>query len=588
MGFFDKVKSISHSVAVRDQVVSNCKQLITEISDGKITEILNYLEKSKDSRAADCIFSFMVKSAYDAFNSDIGYGRLYLIKESARKLIKLEDKQATYNRILAITEDTYHNACLKCAIYQAIKDDYAKKQLINLFIQYSKDMDYSSHRIYVPLQYLLREMELELGEFGDSIVDDLLINLENKNKNVKYHIIRALGNTRNKKIIKPLSKLDKSDPKINASVIVSVGEVKDNEAIDYLLPLLNSGSQENRITTIRILSEKFNDDRVFEALNQLIDTSDNPVLIEKARLGIQKMGRLPKKAIPQVAPFTGHTDSVLAVAVTPDAKRVISGSADYTLKIWDMVSGRELSTLTGHRGNVNAVAVTPDGKRAVSGSSDKTLKVWDLETNQLLATLNDTHDVTTVGVTPDGKQAVSGSYEKCIKIWDLESGKLLSTLAGTIGPIATARVTPDGRWAVFSSHNFHQEIWDLTRDQVLATLSRKCGCVEAIAVTPDGTRAVLATMPTLEVWDLKKHRQIAEIAAHTGMTSIEAVAVTQDGKRAVTGSSDDSVKIWDLENGRWLATHLGHTNCVYTVAVTPNGKRAVSGSSDKTLKVWDF
>ena len=67
-------------------------------------------------------------------------------------------------------------------------------------------------------------------------------------------------------------------------------------------------------------------------------------------------------------PFPGHRGTVFAVAVTPDGQRAVSGSADYTLKVWDLESGKELLTRSGHRGTVRAVAVTPDSQRAVSGS----------------------------------------------------------------------------------------------------------------------------------------------------------------------------------------------------------------------------
>jgi len=64
--------------------------------------------------------------------------------------------------------------------------------------------------------------------------------------------------------------------------------------------------------------------------------------------------------------------------VTPDGRRVVSGSSDKTLRVWDLASGRLLHTLEGHRTAVQAVAVTPDGRFAVSGSSDGTLRVWDI------------------------------------------------------------------------------------------------------------------------------------------------------------------------------------------------------------------
>jgi WD40 repeat protein len=82
----------------------------------------------------------------------------------------------------------------------------------------------------------------------------------------------------------------------------------------------------------------------------------------------------------------GHSGIVTGVAVTPDGKRAVSASADKTLKVWDLETGRVLRTLQGHSDSVPGVAVTPDGQRAVSASHDKTLKVWNLDTGLLIAT----------------------------------------------------------------------------------------------------------------------------------------------------------------------------------------------------------
>ncbi|MFH1740846.1 MAG: TIR domain-containing protein [bacterium] len=97
--------------------------------------------------------------------------------------------------------------------------------------------------------------------------------------------------------------------------------------------------------------------------------------------------------------LAGHTGSVGACAVTPDGRRVVSGSDDKTLKVWDLETGREVATLAGHTDWVGACAVTPDGRRVVSGSYDRTLKVWDLVTGECIVTVYGIESFDCVSVT---------------------------------------------------------------------------------------------------------------------------------------------------------------------------------------------
>jgi WD40 repeat protein len=124
--------------------------------------------------------------------------------------------------------------------------------------------------------------------------------------------------------------------------------------------------------------------------------------------------------------LTEHRDGVWSVSFSPDGKRIVSGSLDETVKVWDAQTGQEMLTLTGHSAFVRSVSFSPDGKRIVSGSHDKTLKVWDAQTGQETLTLKGHSTfVTSVSFSPDGKRIVSGSGEYRrpgkIKVWDISS-----------------------------------------------------------------------------------------------------------------------------------------------------------------------
>ena len=70
--------------------------------------------------------------------------------------------------------------------------------------------------------------------------------------------------------------------------------------------------------------------------------------------------------------------------------------------------------------------------------------------------------------------------------------------------------------------------------------------------------------------------------------SVYTVAIAPDGKTAVSGSDDNTLKLWDLQTGKEISTLTGHNSRVLAVAIAPDGKTAVSGSDDNTLKLWDL
>ena len=78
----------------------------------------------------------------------------------------------------------------------------------------------------------------------------------------------------------------------------------------------------------------------------------------------------------------GHSERVFSVAYSPDGTKIISGSRDKTVKIWDANTRECLKTLEGHSDDVWSVAYSPDGTKIISGSDDKTVKIWDTNTGE--------------------------------------------------------------------------------------------------------------------------------------------------------------------------------------------------------------
>jgi len=117
----------------------------------------------------------------------------------------------------------------------------------------------------------------------------------------------------------------------------------------------------------------------------------------------------------------GHTDIVTSVAFSPDGRRIVSGSYDRSVRLWNAQTGQPIGQpLQGHTAIVSSVAFSPDGRRIVSGSYDRSVRLWNAQTGQPIGQPLQGHTaiVSSVAFSPDGRRIVSGSYDRSVRLWN--------------------------------------------------------------------------------------------------------------------------------------------------------------------------
>jgi NACHT domain- and WD repeat-containing protein len=323
-----------------------------------------------------------------------------------------------------------------------------------------------------------------------------------------------------------------------------------------------------------------------ESIGAIALTKDGNLALSGSGDYSLKVWDMEQKALSFI--LTGHKDLIERIAVTPDSRYAISASYDSTLKIWDLSKRIEVSTLEGHTDLVRSVVVTPDGSQIISGSDDTTIKMWGFESMSERHTLSG-HDwhVISLALTPDGKKLVSGSGDTTVKVWDTETRQELATFLGHQDWINAVVVTPDGRHTVSASSDFTLKIWDIENLPQSSDSDNYGNGIRALTIMPDQQWIITGSVDhLLKVWSLKTGEMLFSLSGHTA--DVKNIAVSQNHRLLVSGSEDNSIKVWDLEQKKVIHTLTNHTDTVTALLMTPDQQHFISASADHTIKIWDI
>jgi WD40 repeat protein/tRNA A-37 threonylcarbamoyl transferase component Bud32 len=287
--------------------------------------------------------------------------------------------------------------------------------------------------------------------------------------------------------------------------------------------------------------------------------------------------------------LTGHARWVMAVAVSPDSKRIASGGLDDAIKIWNLETGELLLTLKGHSKPINSLAISPDCQILVSGSDDHTLKVWNLAAGSLLQTLHGhTRDVRSVAIHPSGQLLASGGEDRTARVWKLGTGEPLQVFSNLAGMIRSVTISPDGQLLASGGLDNQIKLWSLKTGTLSQTLAKShYSAVNAIVFTPDGNTLISGSKDkTIKIWNVRTGQLERTLTGHTD--SVNSLALSHNGKLLVSGSSDTTLKLWNVETGELKGTLADHMSAVNAVSISPDGRRVASASSDTTVKLWQI
>ncbi|KAH7906204.1 quinon protein alcohol dehydrogenase-like superfamily [Hygrophoropsis aurantiaca] len=299
--------------------------------------------------------------------------------------------------------------------------------------------------------------------------------------------------------------------------------------------------------------------------------------------------------------FLGHPAPVTSVAYFNDGKRIISGSRDKTIRIWNVETQKQEGDSMMHDFVVkgNRVALSPDERALVSAMGGMVL--WDLESRTVIWKRDPSYVLEfmhCVAYSPNGKLIAAG-HSHGIELLDAKTGQLFQDPLHfcTGEPIRNGEwpdslaFSPDGMRVAEGSHHGKVQVFDVATGE-LVVKPFDALATSPLIFTPDGQQIITASSGGyIRVWDAATGQQVSDpIPAHK--EQINDLALNADGRRIASASIDGTVRVWDLATRRQIGDSLQtqHKESLWSAAWSPDGRSIIAGElgPGSNIHLWDI
>ena len=327
--------------------------------------------------------------------------------------------------------------------------------------------------------------------------------------------------------------------------------------------------------------------------------------------------------------ITGHTQWIRAAAFFEGSSTLASVAFNGEITFWDLKTSNKSTVHTaGHRDWFPTLAFSPDGTRLTSVGADGTtvfgatsgfpssqrsdhlVRLTDVLTGRELTTLQFSRGIEQLTFSPDGETVAFGSWGE-IHLWNTETGDELNIPLidwtrvdweadiNNIPHVNTLAFSPDGMTLVSGTDQGGIQTWNAATGEALAVIAKpteheNLGHISALRFSPDGTLLAAGVHSQIRLWEVGTGNTLLSVSTDhkrgnmTFQSYPEPLVFSQDGTTLVNGLAHGAIQLWDVTTGDAIAVLDGHTQKVETLAFSPDGKTLVSTAMDGTILLWDW